>query len=144
MTLPSMRVRKSNRKYMRPRWECNKSIRGKLYGNRWNNHILPLKYPIIWRSYSRKHLRVKTGLQGGDRNVTECFKRVSAAGYFAHEARTLQINQGSSGFRCGESTRAASRCAFLNGKKGRATLWWRKPSTECRKGGLELIFEFID
>ncbi|KYQ51613.1 Dopamine D2-like receptor, partial [Trachymyrmex zeteki] len=46
-----------------------------------------------------------------DGNVTECFKRVSAAGYFAHETRTLQINQGSSGFRCRKSMRATEYIA---------------------------------
>lgn len=97
------------------------SIHGKSYGNRRNNRVLPeiSYYPAVLLAQTVCGWKQPCRDERGDRNVTECFKRVSDAGYSAHEARTLQINQGSSGFRRGESMRAASRCAFLNGQKGR-------------------------
>lgn len=113
-------VGKFDGKYMRPDWECDESIHGKSYGNRRNNRVLPeISYylAVLLRANVRGR-KQPCWDERGDRNVTECLKRVSAAGYSAHEARTLQINQGSSGFRRGESMRAASRCGFLNGQKG--------------------------
>lgn len=138
-------IEKPDGRYTRPKWECDESIRDKSYGNRRSNRILPEISYYLARSSSRKRFRGRKQPcrdERGDRNVTECFKRVSAAGYSAHEARTLQINQGSSGFCCGaESMRAASRCAFLNGQKGQNDALVEKTDG---KGGTELISRFID